>query len=117
MASIRSSALKQAGRLASKPSVPASSRRGFQAVARVAMPAQRTQIRSYVSETKRDNAQVNDVKIEAAIRLDKKKSEKAGGAMSAGEGSNATVSPMAGKQTTHSGYDPVRDGSGLAAHT
>jgi len=51
--------------------------------------------RTYVTETKRDNAQVQ---VETAIRLDKKELEKAGLSISTQDGSNIQhVSPMAGK--------------------
>jgi cysteine desulfurase len=54
-----------------------------------------TASRSYVSETKRGNAQVNDIKLQTAIRLDKKDFEKAGLAMNADEHGNApAVSPL-----------------------
>ena len=59
-------------------------------------PAQNNGVtsRSYVTESRRDNAQVQ---VETAIRLDKKEFEKAGLAMSGQNGSDAHVTPMAGK--------------------
>jgi len=95
MANIAPSVLRQASRLASKSTVSASvssaSRRKVPALARVAIASSRT----YVTETKRDNAQVQ---VETAIRLDKKELEKAGLSISAQDGSNTQhVSPMAGK--------------------
>ena len=50
-----------------------------------------------MSETKRDSAQVLQPKIDTAIRLDKRELDKAGLTLSGQEGSNAPVTPMAGK--------------------
>lgn len=98
MSNVASSAVRQASRLAARPSVSVSQLRGIQGLSRVAAASfQRPSSRSYVSETKRDSAQVNDIKIETAIRLDKKDFEKAGLAISANDGDSTKVSPMAGK--------------------
>ena len=101
MANIAPSVLRQASRLASASTLSATtSRRGVQALSRAATaPIQRTARRTYVTETKRDSAQVSEPRIETAIRLDKKELEKAGLALSGQEGSNVAVSPMAGKLT------------------
>ncbi|GJC98417.1 cysteine desulfurase IscS [Colletotrichum higginsianum IMI 349063] len=71
MASITSTAFKQAGRLCRHTTGPGITSRGISSLSRVTTaPAQRvSQQRRYVSETKRDNAQVN---VETAIKLDKK---------------------------------------------
>lgn len=50
-----------------------------------------------MSESKRDNAQVSEPKIETAIRLDKAALQKSGLAMSGQQDGNMLVSPMAGK--------------------
>jgi len=99
MASLASSALKQASRLAAKPSLSSSSSRNLRGLSRVATASlhRNPPFRSYVSETKRDNAQVTDAKIETAIRLDKEQLQKAGLAISGQDKSDVTVSPMAGK--------------------
>ncbi|KAJ9164662.1 Cysteine desulfurase-like protein [Coniochaeta hoffmannii] len=95
MANITPSVLKQASRLASKPSLSSAARRS--AFSRVAnSQISRAQSRSYVSETKRNDASVTDSKIETAIRLDKKDFEKAGLSMNSQQnGSEVSVSPMA----------------------
>ena len=98
MASIAPSALRQASRLASKTPSLSSSLRGIQTASRVAtIPVQRASHRSYVTESKRDNAQVAEAKIETAIRLDRKQFEDAGLALGAQQDNHQTVSPMAGK--------------------
>jgi cysteine desulfurase len=57
---------------------------------------------SYVTETRRDGAEVRtDARVETAVRLDKKSFEKAGLAVSAEE-SDVAVSPIAGKVDTRS---------------
>lgn len=87
---IASCALRSAGRvsLSSGSRVTVAPLRGM---ARAAAVARRTSRRGYVSETKRDNAQV-----ETAIKLDKK----AFADISPPDTpSNAKVSPMAGKYT------------------
>jgi cysteine desulfurase len=96
MANIAPSALRQASRLASKSVLSSSSRRTLPALGRVAI-AQATSpspSRTYVTESKRDNAQVQ---VETAIRLDKQQLEKAGLSLNAQDGSSTHVSPMAGK--------------------
>ncbi|KAK0614232.1 pyridoxal phosphate-dependent transferase [Immersiella caudata] len=94
MANIAPSVLRQASRLASKSAISTTSRRAVPTVGRVAVAS--TQIasssRTYVTESKRDNAQVQ---VETAIRLDKKQFEKAGISLNAQDGSNTHVSPMA----------------------
>lgn len=94
MASISPSVLKQASRLASKSSLTSAARRTFPRVA--STQVSRVQSRTYVSETKRNDAQIADAKIETAIHLDKKDFEKAGLSLNAQDGSNQKVSPMAG---------------------
>jgi len=97
MANLAPSTLRQASRLASKR-VISSTRRSVGAAARVARAPQSvaSTARTYVTQSKRDNAQVQ---VETAIRLDKKDFEKAGLSISADDGSNVHVSPMAGKFT------------------
>ncbi|TDZ27405.1 Cysteine desulfurase [Colletotrichum spinosum] len=94
MASITSSALRQAGRLCHRASVSSIPARGIASVSRVAAspgPAQRlSQQRRCVSETKRDNAQVN---VETAIKLDKK--DFVDVVPQSPDASNVMVSPMA----------------------
>lgn len=99
MANISPSVLKQASRLACKSSLSAATRRSAQALPRVASAQiSRAQSRSYVSETKRNDASITDTKVETAIRLDKKDFEKAGLSMSKQQnGSEVSVSPMAGR--------------------
>ncbi|KAK1749951.1 cysteine desulfurase [Echria macrotheca] len=95
MANLAPSALRQASRLASKSVLSTPTRRSVAAVGRVAKTASQSSVaptRSYVTESKRDNAQVQ---VETAIRLDKKDFEKAGLALSGQDGSNVHVSPMA----------------------
>lgn len=99
MAGLGPSAWRQASRLASKqPSLSASLRRATYA-SRVATilpqsqsPASR---RSYVSESKRTNAQVAEPQLETAIRLDKSMLQKSGLAMSGQQDGDMLVSPMA----------------------
>jgi len=56
------------------------------------------QRRSYVSETRRDNAQVAEAQIETVVRLDKAELEKAQLALGAQKTADGTaVSPMAGR--------------------
>ncbi|KAI0971556.1 cysteine desulfurase [Xylaria arbuscula] len=70
MANVATTALRRASRLGLKQSFSTVPSRASQAVPRLAAAAaSRTSRRGYVSETKRDNAQVN---VETAIRLDKK---------------------------------------------
>jgi cysteine desulfurase len=99
MANISPSVLKQASRLASKSSLSAATRRNACAFSRVAnSQISRAQSRSYVSETKRNDASITDTKVETAIRLDKKDFEKAGLSMNSQQnGSEVSVSPMAGR--------------------
>ncbi|KXX73858.1 Cysteine desulfurase, mitochondrial [Madurella mycetomatis] len=95
MANRAPSVLRQASRLASNPSIPATPRRGVQVLSRVAAaPAHSACRRCYVTETKRDHAQVQ---VETAIRLDRKELEKSGLALnvSAQDGPPTHVSPMA----------------------
>lgn len=95
MAHIAPSALRQASRLASKSILSSTRRRAVPALTRVVTaPTQAaSSTRTYVTESKRDNAQVQ---VETAIRLDRKQLEKAGLTISAQDGSNTHVSPMAG---------------------
>ncbi|KAL8305912.1 hypothetical protein RB597_003425 [Gaeumannomyces tritici] len=93
MSTLASSALRQASRLAGRQSAPAASRQAARRASKVATQLRPAPARTYVSETKRDSAQVTEVKIETAIHLDKKDFEKAGLAMESGDG--ITVSPMA----------------------
>ena len=95
MPNITSSAVRQAGRLCQRASVPNAPVRGIPAISRVAtLPLrQRVERRSYVSESKRDNAQVT---IETAIHLDKK--DFANVVPGLGDAPGAVVSPMAGEQ-------------------
>jgi cysteine desulfurase len=98
MANISPSVLRQASRLATKSSIATSSRQSVGRLSRVAtVPLSRASTRSYVTESKRDNAQVAEAKIETAVRLDKKAFEKAGLSLNAQDDSRAVVSPMAGK--------------------
>lgn len=70
MANVATTALRRASRLGLKQSLASAPLRQSQSVPRLAATAvARTSRRGYVSETKRDNAQV---KVETAIRLDKK---------------------------------------------
>ncbi|KAI1641440.1 cysteine desulfurase [Biscogniauxia mediterranea] len=96
MANVASSALRQASRLGLKQSFASAPLRISKHASRVAAAAaaQASQ-RTYVSETKRDNAQVN---IETAIKLDKKDFMNEKGELvmpGSGTPANATVSPMA----------------------
>ncbi|ERT02271.1 cysteine desulfurase [Sporothrix schenckii 1099-18] len=104
--------LRQAARLAARPSAPAASasssalrrmhsgrpRPATTAVSQSQTPAQAR--RTYVSESKRDNAQVAEAtkKIETAIHLNKKDFQNALGEVpvpTSGAGSDVLVSPMA----------------------
>ncbi|KAI1273506.1 cysteine desulfurase [Xylaria sp. FL0933] len=69
MANVANTALRRAARLGIKPSLPTVASRSSQSLPSLANAATRTSRRGYVSETRRDNAQVN---VETAIRLDKK---------------------------------------------
>ncbi len=72
MASITSSVLKRASRLVSAPPAASPSVRGLGGVSRTATAAvQRVHNRRWVSESRRDNAQVANVKMETAVRPDK----------------------------------------------
>jgi len=93
MAHITSSALRQAGRICQRASIPGAPLRGAPALSRVAtLPAcRRVERRGYVSESKRDNAQVA---IDTAIHLDKK--DFVNVVPGIGDAPGAVVSPMAG---------------------
>ncbi|RYP91746.1 hypothetical protein DL770_002090 [Monosporascus sp. CRB-9-2] len=97
MANAASSALRQASRLGLKQAIITSvPRRAAPSVSRIATAAS-TQVsrRNYVSETKRDNAQVA---TETAIKLDRKDFMNEKGELvmpGSGAPANATVSPMA----------------------
>lgn len=100
MAQIAPSVIKQAYRIASRSSLSTRSRRISLSYARVAnatSSAPPSSTRHYVTETKRDNAQISDISLERAIRLDKGDFEKAGLALSGQQESNTPVSPMAGE--------------------
>ncbi|KAI1762044.1 cysteine desulfurase [Hypoxylon sp. FL1150] len=96
MPNVASSALRQASRLGLKQSLTSTPRRGIPSISRIAATtAPHVQHRSYVSETKRDNAQVS---VDTAIKLDKNdfRNEKGELVMpGSATASNATVSPMA----------------------
>ncbi|KAI2473284.1 cysteine desulfurase [Annulohypoxylon bovei var. microspora] len=96
MANVASSALRQASRFSLKQSLTSAPLRGISSMSRVAaLTTAQVSRRGYVSETKRDNAQVN---IETAIRLDKKDFMNEKGELIAGRSgapANATISPMA----------------------
>lgn len=62
--------------------------------------------RCYVTESKRDNAQVAEPKIETAIRLDKAALQNSGLAMGGQQDGNMLVSPMAGKSSRIHRYLP-----------
>lgn len=90
--------MRQACRLASKqPSISASLRRASHASRVATVLPQNASRRSYVTESKRDNAQVAEPKIETAIHLDKEMLQKSGLAMGGQQDGNMLVSPMAGK--------------------
>lgn len=94
MANAAASALRQASRLSLKQSFTSSSRRVIPSTSRVAAAtAAQVSRRSYVSETKRDNAQVN---VETAIKLDKNDfmNEKGELVMPGSNTANAAVNPM-----------------------
>ncbi|KAI1093173.1 cysteine desulfurase [Rostrohypoxylon terebratum] len=96
MANVASSALRQASRLGLKQSLASTPLRGIPSMPRVAaVTTAQVSRRGYVSETKRDNAQVN---VETAIRLDKKDFMNEKGELitsKPGTPANATISPMA----------------------
>ncbi|KAK3944950.1 pyridoxal phosphate-dependent transferase [Diplogelasinospora grovesii] len=96
MANIAPSVLRQASRLASKSVISTAARRNAQTVARVASasaPVKCLSRRSYVTGTKRDNAQAQS---ETAIRLDRQQLKDEGLAISGQQnGSDISVSPMA----------------------
>ncbi|KAI1459260.1 cysteine desulfurase [Annulohypoxylon moriforme] len=96
MANVASSALRQASRLGLKQSLSSTPLRGIPSISRVtAITAAQATRRGYVSESKRDNAQVN---VETAIRLDKKDFMNEKGELITGRPgapANATISPMA----------------------
>lgn len=88
--------MRQASRLASKqPSISTSLRRATYAARVATNIPQSSSRRSYVTETKRDNAQVAEPKLETAIHLDKAMLQKSGLAMSGQQDGNMLVSPMA----------------------
>lgn len=90
--------MRQACRLASKqPSISASLRRASHASKVATALPQNASRRSYVTESKRDSAQVAEPKIETAIHLDKEMLQKSGLAMGGQQDGNMLVSPMAGK--------------------
>ncbi|KAJ0119991.1 cysteine desulfurase [Diaporthe amygdali] len=96
MSSIGSSALRQASRLTSRnTSLSASLRRASRTPQVATVLPQTASRRCYVTETKRDNAQVAEPKIETAIRLDKAALQNSGVAMGAQQDGNMLVSPMA----------------------
>ncbi|KAH9999747.1 cysteine desulfurase [Xylariaceae sp. FL0662B] len=96
MANVASSALRRASRLGFKQTITSAPLRGIPSASRVAAAtAARAARRSYVSQTKRDHAQVN---IETAIKLDKKDFMNEKGELvmpGPGAPANAMVSPMA----------------------
>ncbi|KAK3373449.1 pyridoxal phosphate-dependent transferase [Lasiosphaeria ovina] len=101
MANLAPKVLRQASRLATKSALSAGSRRSVQNLSRVATAAPAVTVasasparsaRSYVTETKRDNAQVQ---TDTAIRLDKAELEKSGLAVSGHQSSEGHVSPIA----------------------
>lgn len=101
MSSIGSSALRQASRLTSKNTSLSASLRRASRTPKVATVLSQTAAsrRCYVTETKRDNAQVAEPKIETAIRLDKAALQNSGLAVGAQQDGNMLVSPMAGKSS------------------
>ncbi|KAK4191177.1 cysteine desulfurase [Podospora australis] len=99
MAHLAPSVLRQASRLASKSIISAAPRRGVTGLSRVAAaaaPAQRCAAsgkRSYVTESKRDHAQVQ---TDTAIRLDRQELDKSGITISSQQNAPGEhVSPMA----------------------
>ena len=102
MATIAPSVLRQASRLAPRSALVAASRRTLPAAlaARVATAPSKfpssTPARTYVTESKRDNAKVE---VETAIRLDKKELDRSGMTISSQNPESAHVSPMAGEWT------------------
>lgn len=94
MASL-SSALRQASRLTARSSLATSTTlRQLQRPLRAA--AAPSQARGYVSESRRDNAQIAEAKIETAIHLDRAQLQKAGLAIGAQQDGDVEVKPMAG---------------------
>lgn len=100
MATIAPSVLRQASRLAPRSALSAASRRTLPAAlaARVAIGPSKgpssISARSYVTESKRDNAKVE---VETAIRLDKKDLDRSGMTLSSQNPEGAHISPMAGE--------------------
>ncbi|KAK1836318.1 cysteine desulfurase [Podospora conica] len=98
MATIAPSVLRQASRLAPRTALSAASRRGLPAAlaARVAISPSKIpssiSARTYVTESKRDNAKVE---VETAIRLDKKELDRSGMTISSQNPDAAHVTPMA----------------------
>lgn len=92
MSTIAPSVLRQASRLAA--AAPLRSARVLSRATTAAAVKTASASRSYVTETKRNNA---DVQAEHAIKLDHREMEKQGLAISAQNGSSQHVSPMAGK--------------------
>jgi cysteine desulfurase len=100
MASLRSSAVRQASRLASRRVLGPASLRKSPAVPHVvasALPG--APRRSYVSETQKNSAQVAEATIETAIHLDRAQLEKAGLAIGRGQGKETT--PVAREYTSY----------------
>lgn len=93
--------MRQASRLVSRqPSLSTTLRRTSRTPGvATALPSARTASRrGYVTESRRDNAQVAEPKIETAVHLDKAALQKSGLAMSGQQEGNMLVSPMAGKK-------------------
>ncbi|TLS24673.1 hypothetical protein PpBr36_08370, partial [Pyricularia pennisetigena] len=98
MSTIAASALRQASRLVCRPSASTASWQAIRSGARASGAAslrKSAPARTYVSESKRDNAQVAEANIETAIHLDKKDFERIGLSMESQGGSDVAVSPMA----------------------
>lgn len=100
MSNIASSSLRQASRLCLKPSIPSAGALRANTLPRAAASAQRSSRRAYVSETKKDNAQVN---VDTAIRAEQKAFFKETGvkaetqsAPGTSVAADAMMSPMAG---------------------
>lgn len=93
--------MRQASRLTSKNTSLSASLRRASRTPKVAtvLPQTAASRRCYVTETKRDNAQVAEPKIETAIRLDKAALQNSGLSMGAQQDGNMLVSPMAGKSS------------------
>jgi cysteine desulfurase len=93
MVNLAPSVLRQASRLASKSVISAAPRRSVQVLSRAAAASTRSAgKRCYVTDTKRDSAQVQ---VDTAIRLDRQELEKSGLTLETQDG--AHLSPMAGK--------------------